>query len=414
MSNWLEIWEQHPDIFITQNWQECSKERKKDLRLSPQFHYFFGGETALRVGIIASETLPKEEDFLLAGMLWANRLSNGARTVIYFVAPDYSPFFLHALSKIGGLINVKAVYWRERISPSLYLIPDGTLGNQKRIAIGEKRPNWLKWRQELNPVAQQQLTVIKGFFEKLVDRGVRSELKHQTVSFIWGNFEIAEIKKKGRKFDLVTKVKWEKNGDLAQSLYCQGWVDASGELNSEFCATIQRILGILEEKEKTKQLKPKDCLSLWLSQGGGISSALWGLPKEWPWLPSDRSENWVVDLGQWFYFEENSQLSVVCPILDKPLFHASQAVLLSSVLEISTLLYGDKSKSYNGWDLKIHWLTCKEMEDELRLWLSWLKHPERYHIWTLPSNWETEGLNELVSRSSPNREGAFRNYPGNG
>lgn len=138
--------------------------KRKDLRLPQQYNYFFGGETALRVGIVVSQTLLKEEEFLLAGMLWANRLSNGARTVIYFVAPDFSPFLLHALSKIGGLINAKAVYWRERLSPSLYLIPEAPSGAQKRISVGERRPNWLKWRQELNPVAQHQLFVVKSFF----------------------------------------------------------------------------------------------------------------------------------------------------------------------------------------------------------------------------------------------------------
>lgn len=401
MSNWLEIWEQHPDVFIVQNWQVCSAEKRKDLRLPQQFSYFFGGETALRVGIVVSPTLPKEEEFLLAGMLWANRLSNGARTVIYFIAPDFSPFLLHALSKIGGLINAKAVYWRERLSPSLYLIPDSIPGVHKRISVGERRPNWLKWRQELNPVAQHQLSVVKGFFDKLIDRGVRSELKPQTISFMWGNIEIAEIKRKGKKFDLMTKVKWEKNGEKAQTLQRQGWVDASGELNNEFCGAVLQILDILEEKERHGQLKARDRLSLWLYQGNGILSSLWGAPKEWPWLPKDRSETWVSDLGQWFYFEGNGQISVICPILDKPLTQASQAILLSSVLERSTLLNPEKSKSPNSWDLQIHWLTLKELEDELRLWLSWLKVPERYQVWTLPSHWQTEGLNELVCRSYP-------------
>lgn len=410
MINWLEVWEHHPDVFIVQNWQECSPEKKKDLRLPSQFSYFFGGETALRVGIVASQTLLKEEEFLLAGMLWANRLSNGARAVIYFVAPDFSPFLLNTFSKIGGRINAKGVYWRERLSPSLYLIPDPTSGIHKKITIGERKPNWLKWEQELNPVAQHQLSVVKGFFDQLVDRGVRYELKPQTISFMWGNIEIAEIKRRGKKFDLVTKAKWEKDGLIAQSLQRQGWVDASGELDSEFCSAVQRILEILEEKERAGQLKPKERLALWLYRGNGILSSLWGTPREWPWLPKDRSETWISDLGQWFYFEGNGQISVVCPIIDKPLSQASSAILLSSVLENTSLLNFDKCKSGENWDLRIHWLTSKEIEEELRLWLTWLKSPEKYQIWILPQNWQIEGLNELVCRSNTYREEVYKDY----
>ncbi|SHN82095.1 hypothetical protein [Desulfitobacterium chlororespirans] len=410
MNNWLEIWEQHPDVFIAQNWQECPAEKRKDLRLPQQYSYFFGGETALRVGIVASQILPKEEEFLLAGMLWANRLSNGARTVIYFIAPDFSPFLLHALAKMGGLINAKAVYWRERLSPSLYLIPEAPSGGQKRIAVGERRPNWLKWRQELNPVAQHQLFVVKGFFDKLAQRGVRCELKPLTISYLRGNIEIAEIKRKGKKFELTTKLKGLKHDEKAQSLLRQGWVDASGELNSEFCTAILTILDDLEEKERKGQLKPKDQLSLWLYQGGGILSSLWGAPKDWPWLPKDRSESWIAELGQWHYFEGNGQISVICPILDKPLTQASQAILLSSVLEKSTLLHPDKTKTNTAWDMQIHWLTLKDFEEELRLWLSWLKYPERYQVWILPNDWQAEGLNELVCRSAPYRERIIDEY----
>lgn len=227
---------------------------------------------------------------------------------------------------------------------------------------------------------------------------------------MWGNIEIAEIKRKGKKFEFTTKVKGLKNGEKAQSLLRQGWVDASGELNNEFCAAILQILEDIEEKERKGQLKPKDQLSSWLYQGGGVLSSLWGAPKDWPWLPKDRSESWISDLGQWHYFEGNGQISVICPILDKPLTQASQAILLSSVLEKSTLLHPDKTKPNTSWDMRIHWLTLKDFEEELRLWLSWLKYPERYQVWILPSNWQEEGLNELVCRSSPYRERIMDEY----
>lgn len=400
MKNWQEILNQQPGIFVVNNWVECTEEKRKDWRLPSQFYYFSGGETALRAVIVFSEVIPKEEDFLLAGLMWANRSSNGVRTVIYFIAPDFSPFFLHCLDKVGGVFVARAVYWREKLSPSLYLIPDQTGTPSIKYSLGEPRPDWIKWRQELNPVTQQQLMVVKEFFEKLSERRIRTEIKPINISFMWGNLEIAEIRRKGKKFELCTKVKWEKNPERSRAFQRQGWVDASGTLNSEFCTTVLSIINYLEEKDKNGALRPKDLLALWLHHSGGIVSTLWGVPVEWPWLPKERGESWVHDLGQWFYFEGNDQLSVVCPIFEKPLSAASHATLLACVLEKSHLLSSSKVKNLHAnWDLKIHWLTLSSMEDDLRQWLSWIKTPEYFQIWTLPENWQKQGLHEIACKS---------------
>lgn len=399
MKNWQEVWEAQTDIFVARNWQECTDEKRKDWRLPAQFHYFSGGEMALRVGIVASEVMPKEEEFLLAGLVWANRLSNGARTVIYFVAPNFSPFFLHSLNKVGGVIIARAVYWREKLSPSLYLIPDHSSTPSIKYSLGEHRPDWLKWRHELNPVAQQQLLVVKDFFEELSEKRIRTEIKPLSITIMWGNLEIAEIRRKGKKFELSSKAKWEKDPERNRQFQRQGWVDASGTLNSEFCSTVLSIISYLEEKEQNGSLKPRELLALWLHHGGGILSTLWGVPWEWPWLPKDRGEGWVHDLGQCFYFEGNGQLSVVCPILEKPFYGASQSILLACVLEKSLLLSTEKTKPMNSiWDSRIHWLTLSSMEEDLRLWLSWIKSPELFQIWTLPDDWQKQGLNELACR----------------
>jgi hypothetical protein len=177
-------------------------------------------------------------------------------------------------------------------------------------------------------------------------------------------------------------------------------VDASGTLNPEFSSTVLEIICCLENKEQNNELKMRERLALWLHYGGGVISAMWGSPKEWPWLAKDRGESWVSDLSQWFYFEGGGQLSVVCPILEKTLSSASQAILLTGVLEKSLLLGQEKSNPIKSvWDSKIHWLTLSSMEADLRLWLSWLKSPEQFQIWTLPDDWQKQGLNEVQCRS---------------
>ncbi|KUO71826.1 MAG: hypothetical protein APF81_03685 [Desulfosporosinus sp. BRH_c37] len=398
---WNTIWENHPDVFIARNWLECTEEKIKENRLSPLFAYFMGGEMTLRVGIIASESIMREDEFLLAGVLWGNRLSNGAKTVIYFVAPNFSSAFLDGVSKIGGNISARAVYWREKLTPSLYLIPEKHQNNQSRYALGEERPDWKRWGQTLNPVAQQQLKIVNTFFASLAFRRVRIKFKPQHIGFLWGNFEIAEVRRKGKKFELNSKVKWLKNNEQIMKWQKQGWVDSSGSLNSEFCMVILKILDYLESIEKEGKLRIQDLLALWLNQGDGVLKSLWGSPWPWPWLPKERSENSVLELEEWYFFQGDGQLSVICPIFEKPLLKASQSILLACVLEKSLLLVSAKDEQGNSlvWDGRVHWLTTIGMEEDLRRWYSWLIDLDKFPIWTLPENWQDKGIHELNCRT---------------
>lgn len=398
---WNMVWEAHPEVFIAQNWAECPEDKKKANRLPTQYSYFTGGETTLRVGIIASSSIVREEEFLLAGVLWGNRLSNGAKTVIYYVAPDFSREFLKSISKIGGSISARAVYWREKLTPSLYLIPEERHGIQSRYPLGEERPDWKRWSQGLNPVAYQQLMIVNKFFTELSTRRIRIEFKQQYIALLWGNFEIAEVRRNGKKFELSTKVKWLKNRELSVKWQKSGWVDASGSLNNEFCLVIYSILDYLESLEDEGKLRSQDLLSLLLHQGDGVLKSLWGSPWSWPWLPKERSENSLLELEQWYYFQGNGQLSIICPVFEKPLMKASRSIILSSVLEKSLLLVHAKDEfgAPLVWDGRIHWLTTLSIEDELRRWYCWLKTIDNFPIWTLPEDWKEKGIYELNSHA---------------
>ncbi|MGC7872458.1 hypothetical protein ACPUYX_13135 [Desulfosporosinus sp. SYSU MS00001] len=398
---WDMIWEAHPEVFIAQNWVECTEDKKKANRLPAQYSYFMGGETTLRVGIVACSSISREEEFLLAGVLWGNRLSNGAKTIIYFVAPDFSMAFLKSITKIGGSISARAVYWREKLTPSLYLIPEERQSIRLRCTIGEERPDWKRWGQGLNPVARQQLMIVNKFFTELSSRRIRTEFKQQHIAFLWGNYEIAEVRRTGKKFELSSRVKWLKDQDLSLKWQKQGWVDVSGSLNSEFSGSIYSILDYLENLESERKLRSQDLLSLWLHQGDGVLKSLWGSPWPWPWLPKERSENSVLELEQWYFFQGNGQLSVVCPIFEKPLMKASKSIILSSVLDSSSLLENARDELGNllVWDGRIHWLTTPGMEDELRRWYCWIKNIDDFPIWTLPDNWKEKGIYELNNRA---------------
>ena len=399
---WDMIWEVHPDVFIARKWLECPEIKKKEYHLSPMFAYFMAGETTLRVGIIASSVIMREEEFLLAGVLWGNRLSNGAKTVVYFVAPNFSAAFLSAISKIGGSISARAVYWREKLTPSLYLIPEDDQSNQSRYSLGEARPDWKRWGQSLNPVAQQQLRIVNTFFDTLSNRRVRIEIKPQHIAFLWGNFEIAEVRRKGKKFELNSKVKWLKHNEQQHlNWQKQGWVDTSGSLNLEFSEVIVKMLDYLESLEKEGKLRSQDLLALRLRQGDEVLKTIWGSSWTWPWLPKARSESSVLELEQWHFFQGKGQLSVICPIFEKSQLKASQSILLASVLEKSQLLAYAKDPQGNSlvWDGRVHWLTTLGIEEDLRHWYCWLKDAAKFPIWTLPEDWQDKGIYALNCRT---------------
>src|SRR5665648_704743 len=230
---WDMIWEVHPDIFIARKWLECPEIKKKEYHLSPIFDYF--------------------------------------------VAPNFSAAFLSAISKIGGSISARAVYWREKLTPSLYLIPENDLSSQSRYSLGQARPDWKRLGQSLNPVAQQQLRIVNTFFDTLSNRRVRIEIKPQHIAFLWGNFEIAEVRRKGKKFELNSKVKWLKHNEQQhRNWQKQGWVDASGSLNLEFSEVIVNMLDYLESLAKEGKLRSQDLLALRLRQGDEVLKTIWG------------------------------------------------------------------------------------------------------------------------------------------
>ncbi len=410
---WKKIWEAHPDVFIARNWEECPEDKKKKNRLSPLFAYFMGGETTLRVGIVASSSVRNETEFFLAGLLWGNRLSNGAKTVIYYVAPNFSATFLDGISKIGGNISARAVYWREKLTPSLYLIPEKVQSSRSRYILGEERPDWKRWGQSLNSVAQQQLGIVKSFFDSLSMRRVRSQVKSQYIAFLWGNFEIAEARRKGKtKFELKSKVKWLKKNGPVPAWQKQGWVDAAGSLNSDFCTVIFKMLDYLESLEKEGKLHAQDLLALWFNQGDGVLKSIWGEPWPWPWLPKGRSENCLLEFEEWYFFQGNGQLSVVCPILKKSDLLAAQSILLAGILEKSQLLVHAKDAQGNPliWDGRVHWLTTLSQEEELQRWYCWLKDADKFPLWTLPEDWQEKGVYELNCRSLLNHSILQKSY----
>lgn len=393
--DWKEIWNTNPNIFIVSGWEECSAEKRKGWRLPSQFSYYSAGDMNLRVGIIACEGVYKEEEFLLGGILWGSRLGNGARTVIYFVAQEFSPVFLGSMAKLGGSLSAKAVYWREKLTPSLYSVQGKDYSKSTiRVDPGELRPGWNYWERQLNPVAMNHLKIINNYFDGLMKRRVRTIYGKNKIIYCWGNVEIAELKKKGNKFELATKVKWTRNKSIATKFIKSGWVDFAGIINDEFCRAVNGILELLENMESNGSLDSKDSLAIKLINDKEFIPGFFGKHIEFPWIPRERND--ILDTGNLYYFSGNNLIKVINPILEKPIQRVVSTLLSYTILE--NCYFRENGLPHSNkyeWNKKIYLLSEPAIMEELRLCQSWLKQEENFPIILLPEDWGTEGFKSL-------------------
>lgn len=390
--DWKAIWDANPDLFIVSGWEECSEEKRKGWHLCSHYSYFSAGDMNLRVGIIASQGTYKEEEFLAEGIVWGNRLGNGARTVIYFVAQDFSPVFLGALAKLGGAFSGKAVYFREKLMPCLYpVLERNYFKNSYHIEPGEIRAGWDFWERQLNPVAYNHLRIIKNYFSGLARRRVRVVFDKNKIFFCWGKIEIAELKKKGNKFELTTKVKWTRNKSIASKFLKTGWVDCSDCLNEEFCRAVNGILELLENMESNGCLDIQDLMALRIINDKEFILQNFGKYFDFPWLISDRSDKY--ELSNYYFFAQGTEICVIHPILEKPLLKVVNSLLAYTALEYINLAeQGIPGEPKLKWNRSITLLAQPQLRDEMRLCQTWLKKSDIFPIVLLPEDWQTEGF----------------------
>lgn len=392
--NWKELWDVNSELFIASGWQECPEDKRKASNLPAQFHYYSAGDLNLRAGIIAVQGKYKEEDLLVAGISWGGRIGNGARTVVYFVAQHFSPVFLSAIAELGGVLSVKAVYWREKLTPGLYPVIAKDHSTNSLDSLTEMKPDWGCWERRLNPVARGHLNIVRDYLEGLNKRKVRIVIGKSRIVAYWGSIEIAEIKAKGNKLELTTKVKWTRNKNISSKFQKFGWVDYSGKINHEFCRTLQDILELLENMEVNNCLMSKDLLTLKLLYDKEFVPNYLGNHLELPWLTRDKND--ILDGSQVYYFQSQHEVNVVYPILEKPMNKIGNILLTFIALEHSGLRnIGLPGNPNIKWNQKIYLLTLRNYRDDLHLGLSWLKNKDRFPVIVLPEDWKTEGFKNI-------------------
>ncbi|MCL1916848.1 MAG: hypothetical protein FWG14_00805 [Peptococcaceae bacterium] len=384
--DWKTQWEAYSDLFVVSNWLEWTQDRQIRWPLPTTFKYFSGGDMNLRAGIIVKTREDQEEEFLKAGLLWAAQLGNGARTVMYFVAPQFSEGFLQVMETFGGPVMCKALYWRERMKPSLFRATDGM-----PIQMKIEKPDWKTWQRQINPVEASYLKALRLYFESLEPLGARVVFKRNKIVLCRGMLEIAYIKKTGGKLEFASNAKWM--GRAAGEKYHRGgWVDARGSLNPEFRTAVEDLIEVISEHKQEGILEAKEALPLLLWEEPGQGGEMWGRCVE---LPCILLNNKPLDLNKVYFMvrsaeaghDEVQDLHVVMPILEKPLTRMVSAVWWRELMkDISVRL-----PRYR-WDGRINCLISPACQEELRIALEWIKNRDAFPCYRLDRQWKQKGV----------------------
>ncbi|MCL1853725.1 MAG: hypothetical protein FWF88_11965 [Peptococcaceae bacterium] len=381
--DWRAQWEAHSDLFIVSNWLERTQDRQAKWPLPAGFRYFSGGDMKLRAGIIVKTREDQEEEFLKAGLLWGAQLANGARTVMYFVAPQFSERFLRLMDVFGGKLMCKAIYWRERMSPSLFVASGGV---PDRVKI--ECPDWKFWERQINPVEVSYLKVLRDYFEGLTPLGARIVFKRNKIVLSRGLIEVAQIKKTGGKLEFCSMAKWL--GRVAAEGYQKaGWVDADRCLNAAFRLAVEELLGLVSEKLEKDVLEAKDVMSLLLWENPGQAGEMWGRCLD---LPCVFVDNKPVESNRIYFMAHGDgdaggagvrDLNVVLPILDKPLTRVGEALWWHGLMEGIVA----RLPQYR-WDGRVNCLIAPGCQEEMRIALEWIKDLDAFPCYVLERGWK--------------------------
>jgi hypothetical protein len=284
------------------------------------------------------------------------------------------------MDMFGGQVMCKALYWRERMTPSLFRATDGVPAQVK-----PEVSDWKTWQRLINPVEASYLKSLRGYFESLAPAGARVVFKRNKIVLCRGLLEMAYIKKTGSRLEFASAAKWL--GRAAGEKYHKGgWVDALGNLNPEFRTAVEELIVLISAQKKEGALEAKEALPLLLWEDPGQAGELWGRCVE---IPCFLLNNKTLDLSKVFFMARPAgddgvqDLHVVLPILEKPLTRMASAVWWHGLMKDILI-----SLPQYRWDGRINCLIAPACQEELRIALEWIKDREAFPCYRLDRQWK--------------------------
>jgi len=235
-------------IFATDKLELLEPSKLKTLKLPGKLAYFYGGAIYHRVAVVCPRTKGlSHEQQVLAGLLWANRVSNGQKTVLYLVGKSFSDQFIHLVQLFGPQIEVRLVYFSSKLAPPLVVASREGKVSLPRFSVPPPRdPSY--WERFFNPVEKAWFKWAVEYFRNYRAEKLEICVLDNWVSIRFRGLEIVRIGKKESRLRIALTTRYPREifGTVGNREEKEGWFNASGQLNSEFVEAFEQRLGILK------------------------------------------------------------------------------------------------------------------------------------------------------------------------
>jgi hypothetical protein len=260
------------NLFGADQLTRLEQAKVKSLRLPSKMAYFQGGTTFHRVAVtcpLANQLSHLQQ--LLAALVWANRVSNGQKTILYLVGEGFSPVLGHLVQLFGARVEVRLAYYTPKLNKPFIIA-----GKDGRVPLPEySHPlpqDLTDWERRFNPVEKSWFQSAISYFKSI--RQVEINCLDNWVSVKFKGLEVVRIGKRENRLRiaLITRYPRETLGCIGNREEKEGWFNPEGQLNSAFttafeerirqlsvdCELFSRVCSDKQRLEHMISSKPRD------------------------------------------------------------------------------------------------------------------------------------------------------------
>ncbi|HWJ02302.1 MAG TPA: hypothetical protein VNU93_01410 [Verrucomicrobiae bacterium] len=234
-------------LFTADQLARLDSGKAKLLRLAAKIGYFQGSSAYYRIAVVCPlEEKVTEQQLLEAGLIWANKVSNGEKTVLYLVGKRFTPVINYLIHFFGPRIEVRLAYFTPKLRTTFMVAGKDVKSLAPRYSLPVPRTQDY-WEKVFNPVEKGWFLAALEYFKGFCRQGIEVCFLDNWVSVKFQGLEIVRLSKKESrlKISLTTRYPREVSGLPKEEK--EGWINAQGLLNSEFTAAFEARLSALRE-----------------------------------------------------------------------------------------------------------------------------------------------------------------------
>ncbi|MDA8443430.1 MAG: hypothetical protein M0Z55_13835 [Peptococcaceae bacterium] len=249
----------NPALFAVDELVRIEVAKIKTSRLPSQFAYFQGGSQFHRVAVVCPVKADmSHESELVAGLLWANKVSNGQKTVLYIVGEGFSPLFSYLVKMFGPRVEIRLAYYTPSLAQTFVISNRKPETEQIRFRVSRPQEP-LVWAEKFNPVEKMSFQAAINYFSSYSKQGIYISCMENWVSVKYKGLEVVRINKKENRLRiaLITRLPREIRACPGGREELEGWMNAQGELNADFVGAFKQRLTQLDASELFSRVCPK-------------------------------------------------------------------------------------------------------------------------------------------------------------